>query len=296
MKIEENVPLSKLTSLHVGGPARYVVSVTSDQEIEEAVALATEKKLPFFVLGKGSNTLFPDAGYDGVIILMANRQISFEGDVAIVEAGMFMRLLVVKAHEQGLVGLEELAGIPGTIGGAVRGNGGTWHTEVKNVLASATVYRPNADGKYEWVEMSNAECNFGYRDSIFKKHPDWIVVRVRLNLHKGDVEAGKAAVTKDLTDRHTKQPYDAPSAGSVFKNPDKGNGVFSGKLIEAAGLKGTVVGGAEISPKHGNFIVNRGGATSSDIEQLVNLAKTTVAEKFGVKLEPEIEIVKKGGA
>lgn len=291
LKIQENVSLVRLTSLHVGGPARYVISVTSAEEALEAIAFAREKKLPFFVLGKGSNTLFPDSGYDGVILLMSNRSISIDGTHLKAGAGTFMRMLVNKALENNLRGLEELAGIPGTVGGAVRGNAGTWDTDVKKVLVEAHVLKPQPNGEYALVTMPADECEFNYRHSIFKLHPDWIIIDAVFQLQPGDGIEGQKLVAKDLEQRHTKQPYDAPSAGSVFKNPDKANGIFSGKLVEAAGLKGKQVGGAEISPKHGNFIVNRGGATANDVKDLMRLVQGEVKAQFNVSLEPEIEVV-----
>lgn len=292
MMIQENVPLSRLTSWHVGGPARYVASITSPAEAKEAITFAKEKNVPFFILGKGSNVLFPDRGYDGVIFLMSDRSVQIEGNLITAGAGVFMRMLVNKALEKNLTGLEELAGIPGTVGGAVRGNAGTWSTETKDVLEEVLVLRPNEGGVYEEVRMKPGECDFGYRHSIFKSHPDWIVLKAVFKGKPGDAAAGVALVAQDLTQRHTKQPYNAPSAGSVFKNPDKEKGIFSGKLIEAAGLKGTQVGGAEISEKHGNFIVNRGGATAADILKLITLVQTKVKEQSGVELQPEIEIIR----
>ncbi|MBI3255894.1 MAG: UDP-N-acetylmuramate dehydrogenase [Candidatus Andersenbacteria bacterium] len=291
LKIQENVPLGRLTSLHIGGPARYVISITSVDEALEAIKFAHEKKLPFFVLGKGSNTLFPDSGYEGVILLMSNRSISIDGTRLTAGAGTFMRMLVNKALENNLRGLEELAGIPGTVGGAVRGNAGTWDTDVKKVLVEAHVLKPEASGEYQLVTMPAIECEFTYRHSIFKSHPDWIIMEAVFELKPGNGSDGQTLVAKDLEQRHTRQPYDAPSAGSVFKNPDKANGIFSGKLVEAAGLKGKRVGGAEISPKHGNFIVNRGGATAADVLALIALVQAEVKQKFNVTLEPEIEIV-----
>lgn len=291
MNIQERVSLSRLTSLHVGGPARYVIPVNSANEAVEAIAFAREKNLPFFILGKGSNTLFPDTGYDGVILLMSNRAISIEGNRVTAGAGTFMRMLVNKALEHNLRGLEELAGIPGTVGGAVRGNAGTWDTDIKKVLVEAHVLKPQPNGEYALVTMPEHECEFGYRHSIFKSHPDWVVVEAVFELTSGDAAQGQALVAKDLAQRHTKQPYDAPSAGSVFKNPDKEHGIFSGKLIEAAGLKGLQVGGAQISPKHGNFIVNRGGAKAADVKSLIREVQEIVKNRFSVNLEPEIEIV-----
>jgi len=293
MKWEEHVPLARHTSWHVGGLARYFAHVTTEADLLEALQFARDKHLPFFVLGKGSNTLFPDDGYPGVIIHMEGRTITVEGTRLTAESGVFMRPLVNAALKHGLRGLEELAGIPGTVGGAVRGNAGTWQTEIKDVIESVTVIRPQGSG-WEKKVLLPAECEFGYRHSIFKSHPDWVVLSATFQLHQGDVAEGEALVQKDLTQRHAKQPYDAPSAGSVFKNPDKEHGIFSGALIEKTGLKGTRVGGAEISPKHANFIVNRGGATAADILQLIEKMKTEVKRTSGVELQPEIVIVPSG--
>lgn len=290
MNIKERVSLTTLTSLHVGGEARYVITATSEEEIREALKFARDKSLPFFILGKGSNTVFSDDGFPGVVIIMANRSVTVEGQLVTAGAGVFMRMLVTKALEAGLTGLEELAGIPGTVGGAVRGNAGTWQTEIKDVLESTEVLRPKGND-WEKVLMKPHECEFGYRHSIFKLHPDWIVLSATFRATPGDTAAGAKLVQKDLEQRHTKQPYTAPSAGSVFKNPDKVNGIFSGKLIEEAGLKGTRIGGAQISEKHGNFIINVEKATAADVIALVRLAQKTVKEKFGVELTPEIEIV-----
>lgn len=309
MTIQKNIPLSKYTSLHVGGPARYLAAVKNDEEVREAVQFAHEKQLPFFVLGKGSNTIFSDVGYAGVVILMQDRTITVEGNKLTAAAGVFMRPLVNKALEHGLRGLEELAGIPGTIGGAVRGNAGTWNTEIKDVIESIELLMPASDSTspylrrgrppswragevpYEVTKLSTSACNFSYRHSIFKHHPDWIILRATFNLRLGDAEEGKRIVAKDLADRHTKQPYDAPSAGSIFKNPDKANKIFSGKLIEDVGLKGLTIGGAKISDKHGNFIVNTGTATSADVLALIKKIQAEVLAKHHVKLDPEVEIV-----
>lgn len=290
-RLEEHVPLSRLTSLHVGGPARYVATITHEQELTEALTLAEDKGLPYFILGKGSNTLFSDAGFEGVIIVMANRDIRIAGALVTAGAGVFMRMLVNKVLDQGLRGLEELAGIPGTVGGAVRGNAGTWGTEIKDVLKSVEVFQPTDAGQWRKVILNPAECAFGYRDSIFKRQRDWVVFAATFTTAVGDAAEGAKLVQQDLAARHQRQPYTAPSAGSVFKNPDKAAGIFSGKLISEAGLKGRQIGGAQISKKHGNFIINTGKATASDVIDLVRLAQKTVREKFGVTLEPEIEIV-----
>lgn len=295
MTIQENIPLSQYTSLHVGGPARYLATVNNDAEVSQALKFAQEKKLPFFVLGKGSNTIFPDKGYRGVIILMRDRTITVADNILTAAAGVFMRPLVNKALEHGLRGLEELAGIPGTVGGAVRGNAGTWHTEMKNVVESLEILIPPYDhaGEVSWAvkTLSNTDCLFAYRHSIFKDRPDWIILRATFQLQPGNADEGRKIVAKDLADRHAKQPYDAPSAGSIFKNPDKDNKVFSGKLIEEAGLKDFAVGGAKISAKHGNFIVNTGTATSTDVLTLIKHIQQTVFSKHHINLDPEVQIV-----
>ncbi len=288
---EENVSLRPYTSLHVGGPARYFVHAKTDQDVNEALTFAREHAVPYLILGKGSNTLFADAGYPGVIIHMEDRTVTAQNNKVTAAAGTFMRQLINFSHAHGLIGLEELAGIPGTVGGAVRGNAGTWSTETKDYLAAIEVLKPTMGGTWESTVIPPSDCHFGYRESIFKHHPEWIILRATFTLTPGDTEEGARIVQKDVTDRHTKQPYDAPSAGSVFKNPDKARGIFSGKLIEACGLKGKRIGDAEISPKHGNFIVNRGQATSQDVLDLIQYIQISVLEKHHVTLEPEIVIV-----
>lgn len=290
MPYEENIPLSRYTSLHVGGPARYFVHAKNDADVQAAVAFARKLGLPYLALGQGSNTIFPDAGYPGVIIHMEDRTLQVAGTTVTAASGVFMRQLINFSHLHGLRGLEELAGIPGTLGGSVRGNAGTWSTETKDHVVSVDVLR---EGKIE--QLSQSDCEFSYRTSIFKKHREWIVLRARFGLAAGDVAEGKRLVALDLKQRHLKQPYDAPSAGSIFKNPDKEHGVYSGKLIESCGLKGFRMGGAEVSPKHANFIVNRAGASATDIIGLIRHVQVAVWQKHQIKLEPEVFIVEELG-
>lgn len=292
MKIEEQISLRKYTSLHVGGPADYFVMAHNDEEVHEALQFSLAHDLPFFILGKGSNTLFTDVGFRGVVILMADRSITHSGVSVTASSGVFMRQLVNYCLDHELRGLEELAGIPGTVGGAVRGNGGTWSTEIGQRVTSVDIlecsYQKNSIQKRT---LTTPECEFGYRDSIFKRHPLWVILRTTLSLESGPTGPGQELVQKDLVERHARQPYDAPSAGSIFKNPDKKAGIYSAALIEKLGLKGTRIGGAEISTKHANFILNRGNATSNDIRQLMELATNRVKSEFNITLIPEIEIV-----
>lgn len=290
MTLERDVPLARFTSLHTGGPAKFFVRAKTDADVREAVEFAGENGVPFFILGGGSNTLFPDDGYGGVVIHMEDRTLHVEGETVTAASGVFMRQLVTRALAHGLRGLENLAGIPGTVGGAVRGNAGTWGTETGDQLVSVDVQQPSAAG-WKVVSLAAAHLSFGYRHSIFKEQRDWIILRAVFRLLPGDQAAGQALVQADWQRRHERQPYNAPSAGSIFKNPDPQHDVHAGALIESAGLKGTTSGGAEISPKHANFIVNRGQATSSDIRELIRLVQDTVQQHSGVKLEPEIEII-----
>lgn len=285
--VAENVPLSRLTSLHVGGPARYLVKATGPADVRHAVELAHQKQLPFFVLGKGSNTIFPDDGFGGVVILMEDRHLTVAESQVTAGAGVFMRGLVNFALQHNLRGLEELAGIPGTVGGAIRGNAGTWQTEIKDMLRHVTIL--DADNLATGPRaLPAADCAFGYRDSIFKRQPNWIILQGTFALRPGEAGAGTALVQADMQRRRERQPYDAPSAGSIFKNPP---GQSAGALLEQAGMKGQQVGSAEISSLHANWILNRGQATSSDIRQLIKQAQKAVWETSGVWLEPEIVIV-----
>lgn len=287
IRIEEGASLARLTSLRVGGPARYLARVSSDEEVRAAMKLAFDKQLPFFVLGKGSNILFPDEGFAGVVILMEDRALSVNDTEVTAGAGVFMRSLSNFTLSHSLRGVEELAGIPGTVGGAIRGNAGTWNTEIKDVLKNVEFL--DADSATDQVRvLTAAECGFGHRESIFKKHPEWIIVRGVFQLQKGDKEEGEKLVALDMQQRRERQPYDAPSGGSIFKNPP---GKFAGALMEQAGMKGVKMGGAEISALHANWVLNRGGATSKDIQQLIKQGQERVLKSSGILLEPEMVLV-----
>lgn len=290
MKKDENVSLARYTSLHVGGPAHEFIRVTTDDELIEAVEYATSKQLPWFILGSGSNTLFSDSGFAGIVIHMEDRRLAINSPTITAASGVFMRQLVNAALGAGLRDLESLAGIPGTVGGAVRGNAGTWKTEIKDVLTGVEILKSH-NATWRLKTMPVADCEFGYRDSIFKRQPTWVIVRAHFQLTPGDPKEGERLVQEDMRKRRERQPYDAPSAGSIFKNPDKDRRLFAGSLIEQAGLKGLRIGGAEISAKHANFIVNRQSATAADVRALIKKAQQEVRATTQVDLEPEIVIV-----
>lgn len=295
MEAESNVRLARYTSLHVGGGARYFIRAKSVEDAISALEFAQAQQLPWFILGNGSNTLFPDDGFPGVVIHMEERAITVNAPRLTAASGVFMRTLVQAALRHNLRGLEELAGIPGTVGGSVRGNAGTWSTEMKDVLEGVDIVRPEARPEgHTWVRrhLKTEECAFSYRHSVFKERTDWVIVGATFILKHGQAAAGQELVNKDMRQRRQRQPYNAPSAGSVFKNPDKEHGVFAGALIEKAGLKGLRVGGAQISEKHSNFILNHGQAKSVDIMALITKIQTTVQKKNDIMLELEIVIVK----
>lgn len=294
MTIQENVPLAPLSTLHVGGPARYFVAVSSIGDLRDALSWAGDHALPFLILGGGSNMLIRDEGYPGLVIKMENRSLEFGQRAAangqrdmIAGAGVITRVAATKALEQGLRGMEHLAGIPGTIGGAIRGNAGSFGSETKDHLSRVEVLRRTPRGWEEEVLPKDASA-FAYRDSAFKRDSAYVVCRAVFALNEGDRSEGERLVREDLAARRQQQPYEFPSVGSVFKNPRPD--ISAGKLIDAAGCKGLAVGGAEVSTKHANFIVNRGQATAADILSLIADVKKRVGDHAGVELEEEIVV------
>lgn len=288
MTIQENIPLSPRSTIHIGGPARFFVAVQSVDDLREALQWADDKHLPTYILGGGSNTLFSDVGFPGLVINIAMRNITVSGREVTAEAGAITRLVVLAGVRAGLTGVEHLAGIPGTIGGAVRGNAGVPGTETKDHLLHVDVLHKTSEG---WVPetLPKESIMFSYRTSTFKQDPSYVVCAATFVLSPGDAKEGEKVVEDSLRSRHEKQPYEFPSAGSVFTNPAPD--VFAGKLIDETGLKGLRVGGAEVSMKHANFIINRGGATAADIQQLIAEIKKRVKEAKGIDLHEEVVVV-----
>lgn len=287
--LQEYVPLDRYSTLHVGGPARYFVPVSTLRGIGDALAWAGEKNLPHFILGGGANFFCRDEGFPGLVIKMENRALAFDRQQMTAEAGVVTRMAVLKAVERGLRGMERLAGIPGTIGGAVRGNAGAFGMETKDRLARVSALRKTAAG---WKEetLPKEELFFAYRDSTFKRAPSSFVVwSATFDLEAGDRATGERLVAEDFAERKAKQPYEFPSVGSVFKNPPGQQS--AGALVESLGMKGLRVGDAEISVKHANFIVNRGHATAADALALMTEVKKRVFDTHGIRLEEEIVVL-----
>ena len=271
------------TTFRVGGPADYFVMPESSGEVQQVISLCREEKMPYYVIGNGSNLLVSDEGYRGVIlqIYRTMSRIEAEGTLIRAQAGALLSAIAAKAYENSLTGFEFAAGIPGTIGGASVMNAGAYGGEMKDVIRSVTVL--DRDGKIRKIEREDLEM--GYRISIISKE-GYITLEAEIELSEGKPEEIKALMDDLRTMRVTKQPLEYPSAGSTFKRPE---GYFAGKLIQDTGLAGFQVGGAQVSEKHCGFVINKENATAADIDSLMRQVSEKVKEKFGVTLEPEVK-------
>ena len=277
--------MSQHTTFRIGGPADVFVMPENYEQIREVLRLCKEEKLPFFVLGNGSNLLVSDSGYRGVIIQMDRNmeEIRLDGEEIHACAGALLSSVAVAARNASLTGFEFAGGIPGTIGGAAVMNAGAYGGELKDVLKEVTVM--TREGEILTIPADKLEM--GYRTSIIKT-AGYLVLEAVISLKKGDEEKIRA-VMKELSERRTeKQPLDYPSAGSTFKRPE---GYFAGKLIMDSGLRGYRVGGAQVSEKHCGFVINAGGATAEDVRSLMDHVIRVVREKYGVTLEPEVKFL-----
>lgn len=274
--------MAKHTSLRLGGPADVFLRVTSEDDLRGAVAVARQHELPVFILGGGTNLLVSDAGIRGVVIENAWTEDVVEGDTVTASSGTPLAHVAAVAARSGIEGLEWMATVPGTVGGAVHGNAGAFGTETADVLVDAELMDLNGD---TWT-AANADLRFSYRTSALQGTPV-IVVRARFRGRRGDRAAAVRRIKEIANERAAKQPLAQPNTGSIFRNPP---GDHAGRLIEAAGLKGHRLGGAMVSEKHANFIVNTGSATASDVRELMRLCQREVKERFGVDLVPEVEL------
>jgi UDP-N-acetylmuramate dehydrogenase len=285
---EEYVPLRKYTTAHVGGTADAVCVVKNSTELEEVCMNLWKWQLPFRILGKGSNVLVSDAGIHEVIVINRSKNIRFmeESDPITVfaESGVNFGGLARQAAIRGLSGLEWVNSVPGTVGGGVYGNAGAHGSDTQQSLLLAEILHPITGKRLVTVE----EMQYAYRSSIFKRNHEPIVfLNATFRLEKSTRAEVEARMVSFTEHRQSTQPSGA-SLGSMFKNP---SGDYAGRLIEAAGLKGTKICGAEISTQHGNFFLNDEEATAADIYQLIQLAKKTVKQKFDRDLELEIELI-----
>lgn len=285
-KVEENVSLSKHTTYKVGGKALLMISPKDTENLIQLIKLCKGHKIKFKILGNGSNTLFSDRDYKGVIIkLSAFDKIEFFRNTVTAGAGASLAKLANLAIKKGLTGLEFAAGIPGTVGGAVYMNAGAYNSDMGYVVKKVTVLTPD----YKVINMTNREMNFHYRTSFLQKNTGFICLETSISLKKGNTELMQEVVKDRRMRRMSSQPLEYPSAGSVFRNPSPD--MPAGKLIDDLGLKGLCRGGAKISDKHANFIINIGAAKASEIMELISFTKEAVKEEYGIELKVEQEFV-----
>ncbi len=281
-----NEPMKSHTTFRIGGPTDIMVKPQSIETLGETIKLCKEYQVPYYILGNGSNLLVADEGFRGVMIQIYHNlsQIKVEGNQVIAQAGALLSRIATKALENSLTGFEFAHGIPGTLGGAVVMNAGAYGGEMKQVLVSCKVM----DEQGNLLTLTNEELELGYRTSIIH-NKNYIVLEATLRLEQGNQEEISSYMKELMGRRKEKQPLDKPSAGSTFKRPE---GHFAGKLIMDSGLRGYRLGHAMISDKHCGFLINDGGATCKEVEELIKHVQKVVKEKYQVELEPEVKILK----
>lgn len=288
-QIRVDEPMSKHTSFRIGGPADVVVIVCNEKELSGLLKLFHDEDVRYMLVGNGSDLLFADEGFRGVIVKLGGNFEHIEvvdsiGETIRVGAARMLSSTANFARDNGLAGLEFASGIPGTFGGALFMNAGAYGGEIKDVIESVTLMKSDGSTVYE---LSGEEMEFSYRNSVLQ-HNDDIAIYARVRLHKDDKESISERMNDFTEKRRTKQPINFPSAGSTFKRPVGG---YAAALIEDAGLKGRTVGGAQVSEKHSGFVINIGDATSKDVRGLIDIVAQEVEEHSGIKLEPEVRII-----
>lgn len=282
-KIILNANMKDYTSFKIGGNADLLVTVKTKEEVEEILKIGKQNNCPIFVLGNGTNILVKDNGIRGIVLRNRIDNIEINGEEVIVGAGVKNSVLAQKLLKAELSGFEFAAGIPGTIGGAIKMNAGAYGGEIKDILVETTYmdYQGNIN------TISNEENKFSYRRSVFKEK-EAIILSAKLRFQKGNVPTIKALMQKNENSRKEKQPLEFPNAGSTFK---RGENFITAQLIDECGLKGYKVGDAEVSTKHAGFVVNKGNASAEDVIKLVEDIKEKVYEKFNKNINLEIEII-----
>lgn len=284
-RVLENVSLDKYTTYRVGGIAKIVVYPKNEIKLKQLLRIIKNNNIQYKIIGNGSNLLFSDKPYNGIIIKLNNlNDLKISGTNIEVGAGYSLVLLTRIACKKGLAGLEFAAGIPGTVGGAVYMNAGAYKSDMGYIVKNIRVLTP----QLKIITLTNKELDFHYRSSFLQKNSEYICLSANIKLYKGKKEAIEEVIKERKARRIETQPLEYPSAGSVFRNPTD---MFAGKLIEDLNLKGKTIGGALVSPKHANFIVNQGNAKAQDIKELIYFVKNKVKEKYNVDLIIEQEEV-----
>lgn len=284
-KVVPNPKMSDYTTYKVGGPAIAIVYPNNINDLIKLLTYLKTNSIKYKILGNGSNLIFSDNRYDGILIKLSEfDKLDINDTVVTVGAGYNLIKLSLKTAKLGLSGLEFAAGIPGTVGGAVFMNAGAYKSDMGYIVSEVKVLTPDLNIK----TMYNKELDFHYRTSFLQKNPDYICLEAKLVLKHGDANAIMEMIADRKQRRLLTQPLEYPSAGSVFRNPEND---YAGRLIEELGYKGKNIGGAYVSSKHANFIINKDKATASDVRNLINEIKDKVKEKYGIELKVEQEFV-----
>lgn len=288
-RIQYNVPMKNYTSFKIGGPAECLIKVQTIEEVQEILQIANQNNIPLTIIGNGSNILVSDKGIKGIVLKIDIKKLEIEEKeenqfFITVGSGNKLGEIAPKFLQKEIQGFEFAAGIPGTIGGAIRMNAGAHGSEMKDIVKTIS-YIDKKDMKL--YTISNKEANFQYRNSIFSNN-QYIIVETTMQLGKGKKEEIQSKMQEYANFRKEKQPIEYPSAGSTFK---RGSDFITAKLIDECGLKGYQMGGAQVSEKHAGFIINKGDATAEDVIKLMKYVKEQVYHKFEKKIEAEIEII-----
>jgi len=305
--IRENISLAHYTTFKLGGLARYFVEVASTGDLIAVIKWAKDQSLPMLVLADGSNLIVSDKGFSGLVIKVGIKELKIDGELLTAGAANSMKELVDQSIDRNLAGLEWAGGLPGSFGGAIRGNAGAFKGEIKDLIESVTTIAIESGHE---VTRSNQDCHFGYRESIFKIKGNEVIVGATLKLHSGEKKELRQIADDHIRYRRERHPMEYPNSGSIFKNTpvekipphhleqwqesiknDPFPVVPTAKIISEAGLPGLQVGGAQLSTKHCNYIVNLGGATGEDIYELITSIRKIIYQKYGVELEVEPELV-----
>ena len=284
-EVLENVSLKDYNTYRTGGKTRYLVKPYNIDSLKELLNYIKNNNLKYIIIGNGSNIILPDSDYDGVVILLSKlNEIKINENTVNAFCGVSLTYFVNELVKNNLGGLESLSGIPGTLGGAVVNNAGCYGQTISDKLDSVT-YLENGEIK----TINKEECNFSYRDSIFKQNKNFIILSAKFKLDYKNKEEMLNTIKENIIKRNTSQPLNYPNAGSVFRNPI---GYSAGKLIEDAELKNYHINGAYVSDKHANFIINKDNASSEDIIELIEYIQKEISEKYNIKLKLEQEIIK----
>ena len=284
-KVIENAVMRDYTTYKVGGKVICIVYPEDEECLIKLLEYIKENNINYKILGNGSNVIFNDSGFDGVIIKLDNfNNLKIINNKIIVGAGYMLNKLALRVSRLGLTGMEFATGIPGTVGGAVYMNAGAYKTDIGYILTSIKVITPSLEIK----TMYNKELNFHYRTSFLQENKGYICIEATFSLNKGNADEIMEIINERKKRRIETQPLEYPSAGSVFRNPE---GDFAGRLIEEIGYKGKSLGGAKVSEKHANFIINNGNATGEEIKELINEIKEKVKQKYNLELKIEQEFI-----